>query len=281
MTPMASKTLVDGVSSAFISINNRGLCYGDGLFETVKVQRAIPEFFDLHLERLNTGCKRLNIGYDETALRSEVAQILGMCSHRQSVLKIIVTRGDTPRGYGYPENLPGHRIITLDEFTHDYQEPRRNGVKTVICQTRLAVNSVIAGLKHLNRLENVLARAEWTDPRVVEGLLFDTNDHLVEGVMSNVFLVKNQQLYTPSLSGSGVAGIIRHIIVEVLAGELNLTVNVCSISRELLDEAQEVFLCNSMIGIWPVIAINERSLPVGKITRIVQESLARKAVADE
>lgn len=281
MISMSSETLVDGISSEFISINNRGLCYGDGLFETIKVQRAVPEFFDLHLQRLSVGCKKLDIECDEFALRKEVAQILGDCSYRQATLKIMVTRGDTPRGYGYTDNLPGHRIITLSEFTHDYEEQQRYGVKTIICQTQLAANSVVAGLKHLNRLENVIARAEWADPTIAEGLLFDSDDRLVEGVMSNVFLVKNGELHTPSLSGSGVAGIIRHVIMEALANELKLAVSVCSISRDRLAEADEVFLCNSIIGIWPVIAINERSLAVGKITRMVQESLARRTVLDE
>lgn len=281
MISMSSETLVDGLPSAFISINNRGLCYGDGLFETIKVKKALPEFFDLHLQRLNSGCKRLNIEYDEIALRREVAQVLGDCSYRQSILKIIITRGDTPRGYSYTDKLSGHRIITLNESVNDYEEQRRYGIKTVICQTRLAANSAVAGLKHLNRLENVIARAEWADPTVAEGLLFDTDDRLVEGVMSNVFLVKNEKLHTPTLNGSGVAGVVRHIIMESLAGDLKIAVNECSISRDLLAAADEVFVCNSIIGIWPVIAINDRSLPVGRITRMVQKSLARRTARDE
>ncbi len=278
---MPNKTLVDGVSCSTISINNRGLSYGDGLFETIKVQRAVPEFYELHLQRLISGCQRLNITFDELALRKEITQLLSESLFQQSVLKIIITRGDTTRGYRYEANLDGHRIISLDELTQDYGEQQRSGVKTIVCQTRLAANSAVAGIKHLNRLENVIARAEWHDSTIAEGLLFDTENHLVEGVMSNVFLVDDGVLYTPSLKSCGVEGIIRHVILYSVASALNLSVHVGDVSREQLTRADEVFLCNSLIGIWPVIAIDEEIREIGSITRKVQNSFLNVSAVDE
>ena len=116
---------------------------------------------------------------------------------------------------------------------------------------RYAHNSVLAGIKHLNRLEQVLARSEWTDSSIAEGVVLDHEENVIEGTMSNVFYIKGKTLYTPELSACGVDGIIRRKVIT-LATELHLEICINKISLKSLMDADEIFMCNSVIGVWPI-----------------------------
>jgi len=153
------------------------------------------------------------------------------------------------------------------------------GVKIRLCTTRLGDNPVLAGIKHLNRLEQVLARQEWMDDDIHEGLLMDADGNLVEGTMSNLFIVSNGVLMTPDLSCCGVAGIMRTIILEQ-AEQQGMDTRITKISRQALQEADEAFLSNSLIGIWPVIAMGESMYRKGSITLQLQKQLADTADND-
>ena len=165
---------VDGQPAhALASLKDRGLAYGDGLFETLAVKAGQPLLLDLHMQRLAQGCSRLAIVADNTVIRSEVlayAQAMG-----EGVLKLIVTRGDSLRGYSAsPEALP-RRILQASPPAAYPEANAQEGIQLFDCATRLAEQPLLAGLKHLNRLEQVLARAEWQDPTYAEGLMRDTS----------------------------------------------------------------------------------------------------------
>lgn len=258
---------VDGQPAVSVPLKDRGLAYGDGLFETIAVKAGQPLLLDRHLQRLNEGCRRLALVADHSVIRSEVlayAAALG-----DGVLKLILTRGDSLRGYGLNPGAPVRRIL---QGSAPATYPPGHGVEGISlfpCATRLAEQPLLAGLKHLNRLEQVLARAEWQDADHAEGLMLDMSGRVIEGVFSNLFLVRNGLLLTSDLSRCGVAGVMR---AELLAQAkaLGIPVVVADISVEQLRQADEVFVCNSVYGIWPVRGCAAMSWPVGPLTRKLQ-----------
>jgi 4-amino-4-deoxychorismate lyase len=156
----------------------------------------------------------------------------------------------------------------------DYpQEYRSAGVTTRICETPLGCNPRLAGIKHLNRLEQVLARSEWEDPAIQEGIMLDSDGHIIEGTMSNLFLISNNMLYTPDLSRCGVTGVMREVVIE-LANSLGISVKSITMHRSMLEEGDELFLTNSLIGIWPVVRCDDKVYALGAVTSLLQQSLA-------
>ncbi|MBL1263857.1 aminodeoxychorismate lyase [Candidatus Methylomicrobium oryzae] len=265
--------LVNGERRETLSVSDRGLQYGDGLFETIEIKDCRPVFFDLHLKRLEAGCLRLGLPFPSSGLLAEEAGTLCRESPAQAVLKIIVTAGSGGRGYRRPEAIETARILSLHPFPDYPATFGTEGIRARICAIRLGINPALAGLKHLNRLEQVLARAEWSDPAIQEGLMLDSAGHLIEGTMSNLFYVRNGALYTASLEQCGIAGIIRELIIR-LATRHRFAVTELSYTFEQLASADEIFVCNSIIGIWPVRQIEQIALRSGPITREIQQWLA-------
>ncbi len=257
-------TLVNGCSTATIAVNDRGLLYGDGLFETMAVVGERPRELDRHLRRLLNGCRRLAIvPPDESILRREITRTCA--GAERAVLKIIVTRGQDSRGYRPAERGKPTRILMLSPWPVYPVHYRHEGIVATRCQTRLACNPRLAGLKHLNRLEQVLARGEWQD-EYQEGLLLDTNDQLVEGTMSNVFLIKGDSLHTPELKHAGVAGIMRERILDC-AATAGIAAHIRNLTFQDVEAAQALFFCNSLIGIWPVRRLDDLSFGDHRLTR--------------
>jgi 4-amino-4-deoxychorismate lyase len=268
---MAQQTLINGLATDEISFLDRGLQYGDGLFETIAVGDSLLLCWDEHLNRLEQGCKRLNIPFPDRQILKEETTSLTKNINR-GVIKVIVTRGQGGRGYAQPTKPESNRVISLYPWPEHPNENSNNGIKVRICDYRYAHNSTLAGIKHLNRLEQVLARSEWNDDSYAEGIVLDQEGNIIEGTMSNLFYLSDNILYTPDLSSSGVEGIIRNKIIE-LAPDLKIDVVVNKISLESLMNADEVFMCNSIIGIWPVKSINEKIFPVGEKTKQIKQSL--------
>jgi 4-amino-4-deoxychorismate lyase len=260
--------LVNGEYKDHVDISDRGFQYGDGLFETIEVRSGKPVFLDLHLARLTAGCRRLQFPSPSLAIiRRETAEL---CQHSQhAVLKLIITRGPGGRGYRQPDVLQPTRVLSLHPYP-DYPDAYRElGINVRFCQTRLGLNPALAGMKHLNRLEQVLARAEWNDPAIQEGIMLDINDHVIEGTMTNLFFIRNKTVYTPALTLSGVDGIIRRVIMNFLTRQqFALTEKV--LSKDDLLAADEAFVCNSIIGIWPIKQIENTRYQIGPVTRQCQ-----------
>lgn len=241
--------LVNGEIADVLSINDRGLLYGDGVFETIAVRAGRPLYLGEHFARLYEGCRGLGIVLPAEGLLKQEA--LSICKGAdRAVLKIIVTRGAGARGYRTDDTVSPTRIIALHSWPDYPQSYRIQGVSATVCQTRLARNTRLAGIKHLNRLEQVMARREWKD-EFQEGLMLDTDGWVVEGTMSNVFIIKNDTLLTPNLSRAGIEGIMRERIIKY-SHALGIPIVVLDLSIEAVKTAQSMFFCNSLIGIWPV-----------------------------
>lgn len=262
---------VDGQPADGLPVHDRGFAYGDGLFETIKVLNGRPELLDRHLNRLGLGCQRFAIPFDMDALR---AQILAFSAVLETgVAKLILTRGDGKRGYAPPSDCQPRTVLTGAPLPDYPVEHSMTGVHLYPCKTRLAEQPLLAGLKHLNRLEQVLARAEWHDPDFAEGLMRDTSGRVVEAVFSNLFIVESGGLLTPSLERCGVAGVMREEILE-RARQAGMPTKVCDLSLERLVGADEVFVCNSLYGIWPVRQLESSVWPLGPLTRKLQRLIA-------
>lgn len=233
-------------------MDDRGLAYGDGLFETLAVRGGRPCCWLDHLDRLALGALRLGIPLPSPArLKADASRLLqGVDS---GVLKIILTRGRSTRGYRPPADPQPTRALILTESASSAAEvgPAACGARVRICQARLGINPQLAGLKHLNRLEQVLARAEWADGDVDEGLMLDAEGALVCGTMSNLFLVDDCALKTPLIDRSGVAGTAR---ARVLAAARATGIEVREGRFTLADlvRARGAFLTNALIGVWPI-----------------------------
>ena len=267
-SPDRPPVLINGQPSDSISSLDRGLLYGDGVFETIAVEHGRPRFWLRHLARLVVGCERLGIPQPEGSvlLEESLALIAGV---EHGSLKIIVTRGQGGRGYRPATDMVPTRIIQLLPWP-DYPETcHESGVRVRLCRQRLGHNPALAGIKHLNRLEQVLARGEWDDPDILEGLLLDEDEHPVEGTMSNLFIIRDQVLLTPDLMRCGVAGILRTVVME-LAASVPMPLQVRALGFDDLWGADEVFLTNSLIGIWPVCAIESRPCHKGALTHRLQ-----------
>ncbi len=266
--------LVNGVESDQINLIDRGLQYGDGLFETIAVVDRRPELWGRHMARLQQGCLRLRIpAPDEGLLLAEAAQLIATRSAERSVLKIIVTRGAGGRGYRPPEHPKPTRILSLTPWPDYPAENRTAGTRLHLCETRLGSNPALAGIKHLNRLEQVLARSEWSDPEIAEGAMMDGEGCLIEGTMSNLFFVRRGEVITPDLSQCGVAGVMRGALIEHLRSE-GVPVTIRPIALSELDEMEEAFCSNSLIGLWPIRQLGEQgfSAPGKMATRLTNLS---------
>lgn len=258
---------VDGQPLGALALSNRGLAYGDGLFETIAVHQGQASLLDRHLRRLAGGCQRLGIPVDPALVADEIERFAQ--STGNGVLKLILTRGDGPRGYAVDPSSAPRRILQASALPAYPAEHASHGVRLFACATRLAEQPLLAGLKHLNRLEQVLARAEWSDPAYAEGLVRDTSGRLVEGVYSNLFLVRDGVLSTPALSRCGVAGVMREALLE-RADEEGIETHVGDLWPADLAAADEVFVCNSVYGVWPVLGQAALAWPAGPVTRKLQ-----------
>jgi 4-amino-4-deoxychorismate lyase len=265
------KVLVNGIVEDCVASSDRGLLYGDGLFETIAVVDGLLQCWPRHLHRLQAGCDRLGLpAVDSTALLHECYALAGETA--KAVLKVIITRGSGGRGYRVPDTAVATRIVQLHEWPYFPDACVEHGVTARVCNTRLGQQPALAGIKHLNRLEQVLARREWNNPDIMEGLLLDSSGYLIEGTMSNIFLVRDGKLLTPDLSRCGVAGIMRTRVLE-LADSLSIDAAILPVEVKDLREADEVFICNSLIGIWPVIAVDAIAYERGAVTTRLQAQL--------
>lgn len=268
--------LINGQPDNRIPVTDRGLQYGDGVFETLAFRQGELEFLEAHLDRLQRGCERLRIPFSDVGtLKLELATVCAQTAE-DSVIKIMMTRGSGGRGYKAPAEAEPLRIIST-HLLPDYPDSCQQGVAVRLCKQRLGINPSLAGIKHLNRLEQVLARSEWDDDSIREGLMLDVNNRLIEGTMSNLFLVHESQLITPAIVDNGIAGVMRQQLVA-LAKQHGIDCIERDIVLNDLLTADEVFLTNSVIHIWPVTSLPEMAMQwhYGPVTQQLQMLLKAK-----
>ncbi len=235
-----------------IPSDDRGLAYGDGLFETMRVWQARVPLLQRHLDRLLKGCRRLGIPAPSRDILIRHVEDAVESLDNEGIVKLMLTRGSGGRGYRPGRSQP--RLVTSAHPLPEHLGDRaRTGAAIQLCTTRIGRNPATAGLKHLGRLEQVLAAMELRDD-VDEGLMLDELDHVIEGTRSNLFLAGDDRLVTPALDFSGVAGVMRDWVIQAASG-LGMAVEESAISVDDLARANEIFLTNSVIGIWPVVSI--------------------------
>ena len=261
----ALTTFVDGVAVQSVPADDRGLHYGDGLFETILVRHGRPRFLEAHLARLISGCARLAIPFGvESALRADVAAAC-VSAPSLAVLKIIVTRGSaTRRGYAPDAEVP-RRIVSLYE-TAPLPRDLRDGVHVILATGTVAEHPGLAGLKHLSRLENVWAAGDARAAGAFDALLRSAGGGLVSGAMSNLFVVSGGRVRTPRIDQSGVAGVMRSVVLRECA-RLGITSAEEHLTLQDLITGDEAFLTNARIGVVPVRRVGEHALRMGTITR--------------
>ena len=261
--------IVNGVACDVVGVRDRGLAYGDGVFRTFPVRDGKPVMWRRQHAKLAQDCRALKMDCPDVATLQRDLALIGE-ETPECVVKIIVTRGESARGYAPPAASSPTRVVMsgpLPSYPPHYGE---QGVQTHMCRLRLSAQPALAGVKHLNRLENVLARAEWSDAAIAEGLMCDANDNVICGTMSNLFLLKDAQLVTPELTHCGVSGVMRDVVIE-LARSHSIDTRITAVSMDELLAADEVFVVNSVIGLWPVAALDRKIWSKGATTTRFQQ----------
>ncbi len=265
--------LVNGRADAAIDPQDRGLLYGDGLFETVAVVGGRPRFLDWHFERLSGGARVLDFPPpDLDALRADIASV---ASEPRCVVKLILTRGIGERGYRPPRNARPTRIVAASPWPAGPPEAATKGVRLGWCRMRLARNGVLAGLKHLNRLEQVLARSEWDDGAMDEGLMQDDRGRVIAATQANLFAHIDGAWATPRLDECGVAGVMRRAF-RAWCGEQGIEVIERTLEVADITSATSLVLTNALIGAWPVATLDGRALAVAPAALAFNGWLARQ-----
>jgi 4-amino-4-deoxychorismate lyase len=262
--------LVNGAPAESVPANDRGLAYGDGVFRTLLVTAGKPRHWQHHYRKLAHDCSVLRLQCPPRASLENDLRTLALAG--DIVVKIIVTRGAGERGYRYAPEAPCNRMVMAAPTSPYASSNGEAGVHVRRCQLRLARQPALAGIKHLNRLENVLARAEWTDEAIAEGILCDMEGLVIGGTMSNLFAVAGDELVTPGLERCGVAGVTRERVMDA-ALQHGLPCRICDFTWAELLAADEIFLVNSVFGVWPVRQVDEDARRVGPVVRDVQQWL--------
>lgn len=264
-----AQMLVNGAPAESLPLTDRGLAYGDGVFRTLRAVDGQPLHWARHYAKLHSDCAALRLPCPADAdLLTEVRTTAA--SHPHASVKIMVTRGSGARGYAPPQPCVPTRIVVSEPRAQPPQNTR--GITAHLCRLRLAHQPALAGIKHLNRLENVLARAEWNDPDIAEGLLLDQQHFVIGGTMSNLFIVEAGALITPDLSRCGVSGVTRGRVIA-LAQKAGLTCRVEPLPLQRVLDASEAFLVNSLIGLWPIARLADHIWTPGTLTPQVTQWL--------
>ncbi len=261
--------LVNGDPADMVGARDRGLAYGDGVFRTLRIRDGQPLWWRDHYAKLARDCAALMLRCpDEAGLLAEVCRV---AEGGEGVVKVLLTRGAGARGYALPPGRAVTRIV-LSAPLPDHAQAAPDEIAARWCALRLARQPRLAGIKHLNRLENVLARAEWDDPSIFEGLLCDDSGAVIGGVMSNLFIARDGELFSPDLSLCGVAGVARTRLLRA-ASRLGIRTHVVRLLPAAILAADEVMICNSIIGVRRVARLEDRTWPPAGWTETLRTAL--------
>jgi 4-amino-4-deoxychorismate lyase len=262
--------LVNGHPADTVDARDRGLAYGDGVFRTLRTRASEPVWWRDHYAKLAADCAALMLACpDEAGLYGEVCRV---AEAGEGVVKILLTRGAGARGYALPPGQASTRIVLSAPLPAYAQVAAPDDIAARWCTLRLAPQPRLAGVKHLNRLENVLARAEWDDPGIFEGLLCDASGAVIGGVMSNLVVTTGGELFTPDLGQCGVAGVARARLLRA-AARRGIRTHVERLTPDAILAADEVMICNSVIGVRRVARLDEKTWPPAGWTDILKTAL--------
>jgi len=271
MTPVI---LIDGKKQSKASIFNRNTQFGDGLFETCLVENKKLLFWSNHFERMKLGCDRLKISMiDETLWLSDIKKAFSLMKIDNCIVKLVLSRGESLRGYSYKDNIRPIRITIVSELKKNNQD---KAFSLEFCNSGYNSNPKLAGIKHCNRLEQVIARA---GIKVDDGIMLDENENVVSVTQGNIFCIQGNRLITPNLDKCGIEGTRRAVILKI-AVDLGFDINIKNLSVEELLRSDEVFISNSIQGVGPVNQIEDFVYSKHKITEIISETLKEKSTED-
>lgn len=257
---------------------DRALLYGDAVFTTIAVRDGQVLFPERHIQRLSADSSAL--GFENVSVERIKNTILSASKDIDSgILRVAVSRSSGTRGYLCQQPEPVY-WATTDAWPAHIDHHCQQGIRLTVCEQRLSRNKSLAGIKHCNKLEQVLARNEWQTDTYQEGIMLDTRDKVIEGTMSNLFMVKDGQLFTPDLEFSGVNGIIRTLIIE-MSRDLGIPLTVCTMDLTTLKSADAIFVTNSVIGIWPVNQLDAQQYQSHSIIGKLQDELARRQASSQ
>lgn len=257
---------------------DRGLAYADGVFETCAVIGGRICLWSRHLQRLNAACERLRIpNCDGAKLYNDALRVVDEAPY--AALKIIVTRGVGGRGYRIPKKAVPNWLLQVSDWSYETYA-LQSAIAVRVCRTAAPISPALAGLKHLGRLENVLARSEWSDDRIYEGLMLDTNGFVIEATQSNVFIECQGRMITPSLSQSGVAGVVRGLVLDC-ASALGSPVLEKSITLNDVISADALYVTNSLIGVRRVGSVDGHQYSLAYPVNSTMEFVLQRAFVTE
>ncbi|WP_413110516.1 aminodeoxychorismate lyase [Thaumasiovibrio sp. DFM-14] len=259
-------------NNSALSVNDRGFQYGDGCFSTIAVRHGQPLYWDYHAKRFEQTLSRLRIDAIDFARLRGVVEEQARGLGNSGVIKVTITRGEGGRGYSSAADFTPNVVITTAMMPPTYATLREQGIALGLCNTQLGLNPLLAGMKHLNRLEQVLVRQEIDHQHWQDAVVCNLNGHVVETGIANLFWEQGNQLYTPDLSLSGVAGVMRQVIIDQ-ANRLNIAISEVAVKPEHLLSVESVFVSNSLMMLVPVIEFNGHHYKKGKIFSLLAKSL--------
>ncbi|MBT8129127.1 MAG: aminodeoxychorismate lyase [Gammaproteobacteria bacterium] len=272
------KILINGIASEYLPATDRGLHYGDGIFETIACEDSHPVFVHQHLQRMENAAGKLDIPFPgRHRLQQDIGRLLAG-NEGKCVIKVILTRGSGKRGYRYDRGQAATRISMRSSWPHHVTEWQQHGIIVRFCETPVSLNPALAGIKSLNRLENVIASSELGTAHD-EGFMSDIDGHVIEGTMSNLFAVIEGALVTPDLSRGGIKGIIREQILDI-AKNSNIKHEIRDIGRDELLSSGEIFICNSVTGICRVKQLEQQHYAQARMTATIKTQLQQRIKAD-
>jgi len=271
------------ISSAEL-LSDRGLAYGHGLFESIRYFGGDFPLKDRHLSRIQNDASRLGIKINLSRLSSAVSafkQILHKHSIADGVVKIIVTAGSGGRGYESSGACTPRIIFRHSVSPTNFQHYRNAGISLWRCGQRMSTNTQLAGIKHLNRLEQVLAASERHSSDCDDGLMMNDDGLVIETTRANIFLRgASGRWITPDLDACGVSGVMRSLLIEEIFPLIGVCPKIGFIKISDIEAYDELFICNSVRGIVPVVGVRQpdnqstAQLEIGRVTRELQSMLS-------
>jgi 4-amino-4-deoxychorismate lyase len=246
--------LVNGKQQDYIDVESRGLAYGDGLFTTAKILNGNIQYLTAHIERLKFGSHQL--GIKPSSLTDLTKQLTSIAKgYALAVLKVIVIANAGGRGYARSKSNGHDVIIMIHDYPIHYDVQAQTGITLGVSKQKIGINPMLAGLKHLNRLEQVLLKQELSTRTEDDILVCNVNGHVIEATSANAFFFIDKKLYTPDVSQSGVNGIMRQTILQHFP---NTAVKALSLND--INKAESIFICNCVMGVMPISKFNDRVL---------------------
>ena len=279
MKLMTSNCMINGIAADHLLISDRSIHYGDGLFETILCTDNRLYYWPQHYQRLRTSAARLKIACpDEQTLLQDITELVSSNQAAEHcVIKVVLSRGLGERGYSYATDISANRIVLLSVLDAAYSSILSDTMMSgelFICDQQVSINESLAGMKHLNRLENVMARNEWDDRKAVfiDGLMLNADHEVIEGTMSNLFAIRDGHVFTPVLDRSGIRGVMRDAIVE-LAAKHKLSLSEVRLTVEDLLLMDELFITNSLIGMKRVTKLGDTIYKDFTVTDLIFKAL--------